>query len=59
MIKEIKVSVCFPQNFTIEIEEDDSIDEKIKQIKDHASYLMETFQSDPIIISSDIEELVE
>jgi hypothetical protein len=49
MTKEVQVTVSFPQTFTIEIDLSLPIEEQRELIKNHASYLMETSESDPII----------
>jgi hypothetical protein len=66
MKRTITVSVAFPQTFQIEIEDGSlgefpsfaGLEEIKRKIKDHAGYLMETSQSEPMIVSSpDFPEL--
>ncbi len=58
-MKTIQVTVVFPQTFQIEIDDSKSIDEQMHLIKDHAAYLMETSQSNPIIVECNENSLVE
>ncbi len=49
MKRKLDVTVIFPQSFQIEVDDALSIEEQREQIKDHAGYLMETSQSEPIL----------
>jgi hypothetical protein len=55
----LTVTVVFPQSFQIELEDNLSVEKKREQIKDHASYLMETSQSEPVITDCSDSSLVE
>jgi len=51
--KTMKCRVMFPQDFSVDVPDDLSTEDKIKFIKDYAGYLMETSQSEPEIESCD------
>lgn len=59
MKREIVVSVNFPQTFRIEIDDEEDIEVIRERIKDHADYLMDSGQSEPIITWSDWDDVVE
>lgn len=55
----VNVTVSFTQSFQFKIEENDDIEKQKEKIREHAGYLMETSQSEPVIIACDNEDLVD
>lgn len=59
MQRTVTVTVVFPQTFQFEVDDELPIEEQQELIKDHAGYLMETSESDPIITECSDEDLQE
>lgn len=55
----IQATVIFPQTFELELSDKLSNEDKQIALKEHAAYLMETSQSEPIIHQCNDEDLIE
>lgn len=58
-MKKIIITVSFPQTFEYEIDESISVEENRENIKNYASYLMESSPCEPVIIECSDKILVE
>jgi hypothetical protein len=59
MTRTVVVTVVFPQTFTIEVDDELEIEEQQAIILDHAGYLMETSQSNPVITECSDDNLAQ
>jgi len=59
MKEKIRVTVIFPQTFEIEVDRSQSEEQQRKAILDHAGYLMETSQSEPVIHDCSDPEMID
>lgn len=50
-IEEVQVTVIFPQTFRFQFGKDENLtnEQKQEKIREHAAYLMETSQAEPVI----------
>lgn len=55
----VNVTVCFPQTFEYEFDESLPVEQIKDAIREHAVYLMETSESDPIITSCSQLEFID